>query len=766
MRRAAPLLLLLSIAAPLPMPAAVAAAAQASPAYVGGAVCGGCHEREQKLWKGSHHDLAMQEATKDSVLGDFGGATFETHGVTSKFYQKDGRFFARTDGPDGQLHDYPIAYTFGVTPLQQYLIAFPKGRYQALGIAWDSRPREAGGQRWFDLHPEEKITAEDVLHWSGPAGQWNSLCAECHSTNLRKGYRPADDSYRTTWSEIDVSCEACHGPGGKHVEWARAAKDGAAASDDGLVVRLKDAEPAAWVMDAATGIAKRSAPRRSHAELDACAPCHSRRTSIDDGDTHGKPFLDGNVPALLTEGLFYADGQMEDEVYNYASFVQSKMHRAGVTCHDCHDPHRLEVFGKGNETCGRCHLPARFDAVSHHHHPQGSPGASCVACHMPARTYMVIDTRHDHSFRVPRPDLTVEIGTPNACNACHEKESAGWAAAATAKWYGTARRPQFASALQAGRSVRPGAEHLLTSLASDASQPGIARATAVSLLPRFRVESWSAAVETAMRDEDPLVRMAAAGAAEAIEPAARLRALLPGLDDPVRVVRIEAARSLASIPRQSLTAEQRSKLERGIEDYRAAQEVGLDAGSAHLNLGSLAATLGDLAGAEKEYRAAVEVAPYFIPAYVNLADVLRQTGREEEGEKLLRKAIEVDGNNAEVHHALGLSLVRQKRVPEAIDELWQASRLAPDEPRYAYVYAVALHGTGKTERALDVLRAANDRHPGDVDILIALATLNDEKGSREEAIGYARKLVALAPEDVQARMLLQQLQSKSAAEDR
>jgi tetratricopeptide (TPR) repeat protein len=763
MRRRRRLLLLALVAGRLLTPAAPAAAepgAGASAAYVGGRVCAACHEREYERWKGSHHDLAMQEAGKETVLGNFDGATFDANGVTSTFYQKDRKFFVRTDGPDGKLHDYPISHTFGVTPLQQYLIAFPKGRYQALNIAWDTRPRAEGGQRWFHLHPEEKITHDDVLHWTGPAQQWNSMCADCHSTNLRKGYRPADATYETTWSEIDVSCEACHGPGAKHVEWAGAAAGATPGGEDRLVVRLADPEPAAWVMDAKTGIAKRSVPRRAHVEVDTCAPCHSRRTVIDSGDLAGKPFLDGHVPALLTEGLYHADGQMEDEVYVYGSFLQSKMYRAGVTCRDCHDPHRLEVYGAGNETCARCHLAAKFDAVSHHHHPPGSPGARCVECHMPARNYMVIDARHDHSFRVPRPDLTVEIGTPNACNGCHAKESAAWAAAAAVKWYGPARAatPHFGEVIHAGRNARPGAENLLAALASDASQPGIARATAVSLLARFPGGRWSATLEAWLGDGDPLVRMAAAGAAEEIEPGARLRALSPVLDDRLRAVRIEAARSLATVPRGSMTAGQRSALERGLEEYRAAQRVDLDRGPAHLNLGSLDAQLGDLDGAEREYRAAIAVAPYFIPAYVNLADVLRERGRDDEGEKLLREALDVDPDNAEVHHAFGLLLVRQKRLPEAMDELWRAARLAPEEPRYAYVYGVALHGTGSTERALEVLRAAHEKHPGDVEILLALATINRDRGAREDAIAYARRLVALSPEDPGARQLLEVLE--------
>ncbi len=195
--------------------------------YVASHACVECHPAEVQSWLGSHHDRAMEEVSEATVLGDFDGATFELAGVTSTFSRREGKYFVRTDGPDGALHDYEIAYTFGVEPLQQYLVAFPGGRYQALGIAWDSRPREQGGQRWIHLYPEDPPRPGSPLHWTGIDQTWNHMCAECHSTNLRKGYRADGARYETTWSEIDVACEACHGPGSEHVAWARAggAKD-------------------------------------------------------------------------------------------------------------------------------------------------------------------------------------------------------------------------------------------------------------------------------------------------------------------------------------------------------------------------------------------------------------------------------------------------------------------------------------------------------------------------------------------------------------
>ena len=331
----------------------------------------------------------MQEVSGETVLGRFDGAEIEHFGARTRFFRKGESFFVSAEGPDGQQADFEIKYTFGVEPLQQYLIELPGGRLQALNVAWDARPKSQGGQRWFHLHPDEPVPVGDVLHWTGPASSWNSTCADCHSTNLRKNYSAALNEYDTRWSEIDVACEACHGPGSRHVEWASSHRE-VLDANKGLLVDLGP-DGGNWTMDAATGIATRTKPRDSQTELNTCAPCHSRRAPISADREPDRPLLDSYVPALLEEGLYYADGQIQDEVYVYGSFLQSKMYRAGVTCSDCHDPHSLRVRDGPDAACARCHLPAKFAVRSHHHHAPGSPGSRCVERHMPATTYMVID---------------------------------------------------------------------------------------------------------------------------------------------------------------------------------------------------------------------------------------------------------------------------------------------------------------------------------------------------------------------------------------
>jgi Flp pilus assembly protein TadD len=740
--------------------------------YVGAATCAECHAAETDAWRGSHHDRAMEEATESTVLGDFTGSTFEHGGVASTFSRRDGRYVVRTDGPDGALHDYEIAYTFGVEPLQQYLIAFPGGRYQALGIAWDSRPRGQGGQRWFHLYPEDPPGPGDPLHWTGIDQTWNHMCAECHSTNLRKGYRPDGDRYETTWSEIDVACESCHGPGSEHVAWARAVRGGEggkrgassasspAASDDlGLVVRLRDRALDGWQMNPETGTVRRTAPLPSRVEVETCARCHSRRGLLDENYENGRPLLDTHRPSLLDEGLYFADGQIRDEVYEYGSFLQSRMHAAGVTCSDCHDPHSLALLAAGDALCARCHAPERFAAESHHHHPVDSAGARCVECHMPERTYMVIDQRRDHSLRLPRPDLAAVTGAPDACTGCHRDRDAAWAARAIASWTGARERPpHWGEIVAAAWRGEPGVDARLAEAATRDLFPPIVRATALSLLRDASAPASRAALEHGAADENGLVRLGALRALENASPDLQLALVPPLLRDPTLALRIDAARLLAAAQAPALPAGDLAARDAALAEYRASQAVDADRPEAHLNLGNLALARDDAATAEREYREAMRVDPTFAPAAVNLADVLRVTGRDAEAATVLRDAIARHPEDATLHHALGLTLVRLSKHDEALVELERAAAAAPGEPRYAYVLGVALHSTGDSERAVALLERTHRRWPADVDVLAALASIEGERGRAASALGYARKLAALEPDNAGVRALVEDLE--------
>jgi predicted CXXCH cytochrome family protein len=677
--------------APPPVAAVPAAGPTEPPGFVGSVACAECHAAEYEAWRGSQHAVAMQVADERTVLGNFDDAQFHYFGVTSRFFRRDGKFMVRTDGPDGKLADFEVRHTFGVYPLQQYLIELPGGRVQALSIAWDARPKDQGGQRWFHLYPSERIDHRDELHWTQRQQNWNFMCSDCHSTNVEKNYDAATQTFATTYSELAVGCEACHGPGSTHLALARqAAASGAALATSGLTVALDERRGAAWVIDPATGNAARTTPRTTERELDVCAQCHSRRGQFSDDYRAGEPFQDHYRPSLLSPGLYHPDGQQRDEVFNWGSFLSSRMYAAGVTCGDCHEPHGGKLHAPGNAVCAQCHAAAKYDTPDHHFHEPGTPGAACAACHMKTETYMVVDPRHDHSFRIPRPDLSASLGVPNACGACHAEPSAQWAAAEIRK-----RRPEpkpgfqgFAEAFAAADAGDESAAIALTQIVANEAESAIARASALERLSRLQGESAILAAEAALDDPSPLVRAAAVTVFDQLPPLQR-RAVAPLLGDPVRTVRMQAARTLAPLADDAFSVDELTAFRRAAGEFIAAERFNADRPEHRTNLGAFLADRGDWAASEAEYRAALVLDARFVPAWTNLADLMRVAGREADAEATLREGLKQAPGAAALHHSLGLSLVRQQRKEEALKELKRATELDPGNRRFAYVYDVA-----------------------------------------------------------------------------
>jgi predicted CXXCH cytochrome family protein len=666
----------------------------------------------------------MQEATERSVLGKFDGGAVANAGVTSTFLTRDAQFIVRTDGPDGRIADFPVKYTFGVAPLQQYLVELPGGRLQALGTAWDTRTAAAGGQRWFHLYPGERLKAGDPLHWTGLQQNWNFMCADCHSTNLRKGYTAETRTFRTTWSEIGVGCEACHGPGSRHAERARDHRASLAAGDSGLTARLDERKGVSWTPAGDRLIPVRSHGRDTDREIDVCARCHARRSQLTDTAKAGDRFEDGFRADLLTAPLYWSDGQQKDEVYTYGSFLQSRMYAKGVTCSDCHDPHAGTLRQTGNALCTSCHAAARFDNTTHTGHPPASAGSSCVACHMPAATYMQIDVRHDHSFRVPRPDRTATMGTPNACtSACHRERDAVWAAQAIAA-RGAAGPAGFQTFAEAFHGMeRPAfspAGHdpaeRLAAIVRDAGQPAIVRASALERLAAAGLVPGLDVVTAALDDPSSLVRRAALEVLQPFDVPTRLQLAPPLLSDPVRGVRLQAVVTLADVPAASLPL----AFGAAFDEFVASQRYNADRPEAQVTLGTVLAGQGQFEPAIAAMREALALNRTFLPAYVNLADLYRTRGDEAAAERTLREALAVDRDDASVSYALALTLVRQGRRQESLSWFAKAAASSPETARYAYAYAVALHDLGHAAKAIGVLEQASRRHPGNRDILTAL----------------------------------------------
>jgi predicted CXXCH cytochrome family protein len=750
------------LAAPTIAAAEEIAPTNATPAhFVGSETCTECHKAEQSDWQGSHHALAMQKADEKSVLGRFDGAAFEKDGARSVFKKRGEAFLVETAGPDGgKTVDFEVKYAFGVFPLQQYLIELPGGRLQAFGLAWDARPAAAGGQRWFDLYPDRKLAIGDPLHWTGVDQNWNYQCAWCHTTDLKKNYDLSAHSFRTQWAELGVGCEACHGPASNHLAWARKGETSLKnpPKAHGFEIALNERRGVTWPMSE-NGQAARSALRATSKEILVCAGCHSRREQFSDDPKSVAAYFDAFRPSLLEAPQYFEDGQQRDEVYNFASFLQSKMYASGVTCSDCHNPHSGKLRAEGNQVCAQCHSGERFDQPSHHHHAQKSAGAECANCHMPKTTYMGVHERHDHSMRIPRPDRTQALQTPNACNKCHADKSPAWALEAIKSWGGGDLRgfQTFAESFDLADRNAPGARVALAQIIENRTQSPLARASAFARLARAPTPEALEIATKALSIDDALIRMSSIAVIAAADADTRRKALVPMLNDASRLVRMDAARALAGDAESELSADQRHSFEAALNEYVEAQSFNAERAESHANLGALNTARGKVEKARAEYETALGVDPAFFPAAIALADISRSSGDEAAAESVLRKALAANSSQGALHYALGLSLIRQQRKEEGLSELATAAKQAPETADFAYVYGVALHDMGKPAQAVEVLKTALAASPNSPDILLALASYEVEQKDFMSALLHAEALAILDPDNEEAQELARAL---------
>lgn len=709
--------------------------------FVGSEKCMKCHENAYNNWRGSHHDLAMDMADETTVLGNFDNTRFTDpySKVTSRFYRKNGKFYVETEGPDGDVGEFEITHTFGAYPLQQYLTPFPGGRLQCLTIAWNI---DEG--KWFRLPPYEVEGPSDWLHWTKGGQTWNVMCAECHSTRLDKGYDPRTGTYHTTWFEIDVGCEACHGPGSKHLEWADQPQLARTTSDNyALTVTAENL--------------------RSADQVELCAPCHSRRFQLSNNRHAGGELLDLMVPQLLTEELYYPDGQILEEVYVYGSFAQSKMFQHGVRCSDCHNVHSLQPHKDKNKLCTQCHLPEHYDTPQHHFHQkmyQGKPseGHSCVKCHMPGRVYMGIDYRPDHSLRVPRPDLSAELNTPNACSTqdCHGNKPLSWSIEHYTRWYGETRKPHYGQIIAAGRSGAPEAEADLIRLAENLLVPVIVRATALDLLRDYPGPASQRSLARALDDDDALIRYTAIRSLEYFDKKTRLQRIAPKLYDPVKAVRMEAAMMLSTLPEKDLREDDRDRFREVLDEYRKAMLYNADLAPQRYNLANLAANLGDDQNAIVDYEKAIAIDAQFYPAKVNLAMLYNRQGKNSKAETLLREVIEQEPELLEVSYSLGLLLAEMQKYNDAERYLGRAAA-GLKYSRAHYNHGQVLLLLKQPAKAEKALLSALTLDPLQQDFFLALANLYLKFGKTEKARALANNILEQFPEHQAALRVLQYL---------
>lgn len=700
--------------------------------FLGDQSCGSCHQKEYDDWLGSHHDLAMQEANSNTVLGNFDDARFESNGVKSNFFKKDGKYFVHTEGPTGSYEDFEVLYTFGVEPLQQYLIALPGGRLQCLLTAWDSEAK-----KWYDLMPENRLQPDDWLHWTKGSMTWNTMCADCHSTNLKKNFKEADNSFDTEYSIIDVSCEACHGPGEQHVDYIESGEYKNGEKIKGSHLHLT------------AGIENKQ-------QVEECGRCHARRGPQSNVFQHGDAFMDHYVSEILRPGLYHGDGQILDEVYVYGSFIQSKMYRNGVQCSHCHEPHSLKLRFEGNQLCTQCHIPKDFDSVEHHFHQEGTAGADCKNCHMTGKTYMGNDFRRDHSFRIPRPDQSVEYGTPNACNNCHEDQSDEWAANAIENWYGPNRKFHFSDALL---PVHNGSLEALPDLAriiGDTSIAEIAQATGLWLMGSIPAPESNQKILEALKNEHPIIRHAAVSAMERFSVEDRLRYLSPLLQDTIKAIRANTAYIMADVSEKLMSEQKRLAFQKAIKEYEEVLAVQADFPNGQLMKGQFYEKKSQPALAEKAYRASILQDPYLPTPHFNLANLYYRQNKLDSAEIQFKKVIELQADAADVYYSLGLLQVERKKLEEAAANLQQAAELG-NSPRYYYNWGLCLQYLNKPAEAEQVYQKALELFPDSPDNSYALAILYLQQQRNSEARRLINFLVKNYPNNPNYQQLLQNL---------
>ncbi|MGJ7515369.1 tetratricopeptide repeat protein [Pseudomonas baetica] len=686
--------------------------------------CQGCHSAQVKDWQGSHHQLAMQAASAETMLGDFNNVTFKAENETTRFSRKGDEFWVNTPGIDGKNADFKVAYTFGIEPLQQYLIEVGDGRLQALGVAWDTEKH-----RWFHLYPGQGVTFKDPLHWSKPSQNANFMCVECHTTGYKRNFDAAKNTFDSQWNSLGVGCQACHGPASNHLEWTAKKTDLIHA---GFAVDLKD--------------------KNATVEIETCARCHSRRAPLGDGFTVGKRLMDDYLPSTLTRELYALDGKIKDEVFEHGSFAQSKMFDKGVRCSNCHNPHSTELKAPGNGVCLQCHNTAgkttvegvdgkglqakNYDAIEHTRHTMGQPGSQCVDCHMPGKFYMGNDFRHDHSFSIPNPERAAKLGTPDACLTCHQGKAGDKVTEQFKLWNtanaGTPQAPRYDDSLWLIRNGQPGAAQALFEQLQRSNLPAIQRATLLNELPSYPSEQALKLASKDLGNPAPQVRESAVHAVSAfLPPAERASLLTPLLNDPVKAVRIAAARDLLSSRNDLGTAQ--DSWNSAITEYEAVQKSLAERAEANLNLAMLYQASGRSGEVEELLRTAIQRDPDFYPALVTLVQWQEANGRGQEAQTLLAQGLKQHPGAALLQHTQGLSLVRAGKSKEAMPFLRKAAQLEPQTAQYGYVLAVALHDSGQVDAACEELERLLKVQPTNRDARLALIQYYLNNGQEPKA---------------------------------
>jgi Tfp pilus assembly protein PilF len=667
--------------------------------YVGVESCKECHKNEHKEWTESHHFMSMLPPSEKTVKGDFNNIVYTADGVTSSFFKKGNKYFINTEGEDGKNHDYEVKYTFGFTPLQQYLVEFPGGRLQVPRVSWDSKQK-----KWFNQYAHQTVSSHDWLHWTGNSQNWNTMCASCHSTNLRKNYNDKTDTYKTSYSVINVSCESCHGAGKQHVDY----------------IKGEDYKEGEKIKGSFLKLIKNG---NQIEQINTCAPCHVRAAEISNSHIRSNEIMDNYIPQIPDTEYFYADGQIDDEDYNYTSFLQSKMFSKGVKCSNCHNPHSTKLKKIDNQTCLQCHSTQKYNAPTHTFHPVGSKSALCVSCHMPGKMYMGNDLRHDHSFRVPRPDLSEKYGTPNACSSCHQEKSNKYLADAIAKWYGPKRKYHFSDDLIPGSRLDSKSEAHLKKLIEYTQTPSIIKATAAFYLGSIQTPSSLSTLLKCLKNKDAQVRYRALRSLDNFQPMSWINEVGPLLSDKVRAVRIAAADLYITIPQEQILDQHKEAFIAAEKELKNYLKYQTDFSVGNVMLADYYLKLKEYGNAVKYYEKGLKKDSQMNYALLNLSTTYNLQGNNEQALKTLEKALKNDSKNDRIYYNMALLYNEMSNQPEAEKAFAKAVALKSDNPRVYYNYSLLLIQSKKFKEAEVVLQKGIAINPSAPELYYSLTFL-------------------------------------------
>lgn len=726
--------------------------------YTGSQSCRECHERFYQLWAPSHHGLAMQPFTGDFARTEL-AATEQEFVIGGYGYGLDvdaeGSWLLER-GPDGTRR-YRVRYALGGKNVYYFLAQTERGRLQVIPLAFAVRDKS-----WFDAtgsmvrHFGDR--EDEPLHWTDRLLTFNTSCQGCHVSQLSTNYDPETDSYRTTWAEPGINCETCHGPAEEHIRVFREAPEGSAPKDT-AIIRMKT-----FTVEQTNS---------------ACGICHAKGYSLVAAYEPGDRFFDSYALVALEHPDYYPDGRDLGENYTYTSWLASPCVRGGqLDCLHCHTSSgRYRFADNANEACLPCHAQRVANASEHSHHPEDSRGNECTACHMPKTSFARME-RSDHSMLPPTPATTIEFGSPNACNVCHADRDAAWADGWVREWR---ERDYQAPVLRRTRlidaarredwSLLPQMLDYLTS----GTENGVYAVSLIRLLRSCEDGRKWPAIIASLDSPSPLVRAAAADALIGNLTPQTVPLLLDAARDEYRLVRIRAASSLASVPREMIPVEARPDLDAATDELITSLEARPDDWTSHYDLGNLYLNRRDFDRAIAAYERAFKLEPRATVSMVNaalayelndqpakamesllrvlevepgnpaanlhLGLLLGEAGRDTQAEAAFRAVLAVDTASYEAAYNLCV-LVAADRLDEAIQWCRKAAELRPSEPQYSYSLAYYLRARGDTAAAAARLRTVIADHRAFADAPILLADIYAQRGEADTAASILAEALA------------------------